>query len=128
MTAQKIFPSPNYQLIFFILAVSAGTSLPTMLSSKGNVANSTIARHRESCNALGRPSAKHVQRLPLGVAPIIPQSVLVRAGEVARPGPQVELCLLSKGHYFCGRSELLLLATLLLRPLCLGERPKEGVA
>ena len=90
-----------------IIDTAKAKRLPTMLSYQGNVAKGALASYGESYYALGRLSAKHVQRVLLGASPgdlaveqldrlhfvinlktakalglTIPQSVLVRADEV----------------------------------------------
>ncbi len=90
-----------------ILDAARVTRLPTMLSDKGNVAKGVLASYGENYFALGRLSAKHVQRILLGAnagdLPVeqldtlhfvinlktaktlgltIPQTVLARANEI----------------------------------------------
>jgi putative tryptophan/tyrosine transport system substrate-binding protein len=92
-----------------IIDATTAKKLPTMLAYQGNVAMGALASYGESHYALGRRSAKHVQRILLGADPgalpveqldrpqfvinlktakalglPIPQSVLVRADEVIR--------------------------------------------
>ena len=90
-----------------ILDAARAARLPTMLSDKGNVAKGALASYGENYFALGRLSAKHVQRILLGAnagdLPVeqldtlhfvinlktaktlgltIPQTVLARANEI----------------------------------------------
>jgi putative ABC transport system substrate-binding protein len=52
-----------------IIDIARAKRLPTMLSFKGNVARGALASYGESYYAVGRVSAKHVQRIFLGAAP-----------------------------------------------------------
>ncbi len=52
-----------------IIDTSKAKRLPTMLSYQGDVANGALASYGESYHALGRLSAKHVQRVLLGANP-----------------------------------------------------------
>jgi putative ABC transport system substrate-binding protein len=90
-----------------IIDTARAKRLPTMLPYQGNVAKGAQASYGESYYALGRLSAKHVQRVLLGANPgdlpmeqldrihfvinlktakalglTIPQSLLVRADEI----------------------------------------------
>jgi len=90
-----------------ILDAARAARLPTMLSDKGNVAKGALASYGENYFALGRLSAKQVQRVLLGADPgdlpveqidrfhfvinlktakalglTIPQSLLTRADEI----------------------------------------------
>jgi ABC-type uncharacterized transport system substrate-binding protein len=90
-----------------ILDAARAARMPTMLSDKGNVAKGALASYGENYFALGRLSAKHVQRILLGAnagdLPVeqldtlhfvinlktaktlgltIPQTVLARANEI----------------------------------------------
>jgi len=92
-----------------IIDATAAKNLPTMLAYQGSVAMGALASYGESYYALGRRSAKHVQRILLGADPgdlpveqldrpqfvinlktakalglTIPPSVLIRADEVIR--------------------------------------------
>ena len=90
-----------------IIDATTAKKLPTMLAYQGSVAMGALASYGESYYALGRRSAKHVQRILLGADPgdlpveqldrpqfvinlktaktlglMIPQTVLLRADEV----------------------------------------------
>jgi ABC-type uncharacterized transport system substrate-binding protein len=108
--ADALFPVADAMVVSqeeLIIDTVRAKRLPTMVSHKENVARGALASYGENYFALGRLSAKHVQRILLGANPgdlpveqldrlqfvvnlkiakafglTIPQSVLVRADEI----------------------------------------------